>query len=109
MVFKPILTKREVKRVVSEFKRSLKIAGLKAIRLILFGSYALGKPHPWSDIDICVLSPQFGKMDFDETVRLSKIAKGINYLIEALPMNPKDFELALHPLAEEIKKVGKEM
>ncbi|MBI4224334.1 MAG: nucleotidyltransferase domain-containing protein [Deltaproteobacteria bacterium] len=108
MVFKPILTKKEVKGVVAEFRRELEKRGISVDRMILFGSYASGKPHPWSDIDVCVLSGQFGKNDFDEMVRISKIAKGVNYLLETFPLNPRDYQEGLHPFSEEIRKKGKE-
>lgn len=109
MVFKPILTRQEIKQITSDFRHALSKAGVKVKSLILFGSYARGKPHPWSDVDICVLSSQFGKRDFDEMVKISKIAKGINYLIETFPLNSRDYRLGLHPLAEEIKKTGKKI
>lgn len=107
MVFKPILTKREIKKVISELKRQLAQEGFAHSHLMLFGSYAKGRPHPWSDIDICVISKKFGKRDFDDMVRVSKIAKGVNYLIEIHPMNPKDLDQNKHPLSAEIKKTGK--
>ncbi len=109
MVFKPILTKREIKQIALEFRRALNKAGVKVKSLILFGSYAKGKPHPWSDVDICVLSSQFGKKDFDDMVKISKIAKGINYLIETFPLHPRDYHLNLHPLSDEIRKTGKKI
>ena len=107
MVFKPILTEREVKQIAIEFKKALKKAGIKANKLILFGSYARRMPHPWSDVDFCVVSDQFGKREYDEMVKLSKIGKRVNYLIEAHPMNSNDLKQGVHPLAEEIKKTGR--
>jgi len=107
MVFKPILTKVEIKKIMSDLKKALKKAGIKKHELILFGSYAKGKPHPWSDVDICVLSSQFGQRDFDDMVKVSKIGKGVNYLLELFPLNPKDYQQGLHPMAEEIRKTGR--
>lgn len=109
MVFKPILTKGEIKKVISDLKKALKMAGIGKHQLILFGSYAKGKPHPWSDVDICILSSKFGKRDFDDMVKVSKIAKGVNYLLELFPLNPKEYRQGMHPLADEIKKTGRKM
>lgn len=109
MVFKPILTKTEVKKIAMEFKKKLRKAGIRPTRVILFGSYAKGRPRPWSDVDFCVVSNQFGKSSYDEQVRLAKIGKHVNYLIEAHPMNPKDLRGGGHPLADEIKRTGKLM
>lgn len=109
MVFKTILTKKDIKQVAFEFKRTLKNAGIKVEQLILFGSYATNTPRAWSDIDFCVVSRQFGKHDYDDMINLSKLGKKVNYLIEAHPLNPKDIKSGSHPLAEEIKKKGKKI
>ncbi len=109
MVFKPILTQKEIKLIFSEFKKELEKNGIKVEKMILFGSYAKGKIHPYSDVDICVVSPQFGKKDFEEMVEISLLAKKICLLIEVIPMNPKDLSSNKHPLAAEINKTGKEI
>lgn len=109
MVFKPLLTKHEVRTVVAELRRVLQKAGIPIDRLILFGSYARGTPHPWSDIDLCVVSSQFGRRDYDDFVKISRLAKRVNYLIEAHPMHPKALTQEDHPLAGEIKQTGKRM
>ena len=31
-------------------------------QVVLFGSYAYGQPHEWSDIDIAVVSPSFAAL-----------------------------------------------
>lgn len=109
MVFKAILTKKDIRQIAEEFKIVLKEAGIKTLSLILFGSYARGNPHPWSDIDFCVVSPQFGKNIYDDMVKVSKLSKRVNYLIEAHPMSSKDLKGKAHPLALEIKTTGKKM
>jgi len=109
MVFKAILTKKDVRKIASEFKKVLKKAGVKAPGLILFGSYAVGKPHQWSDIDFCVVSKQFGRRAYDDMIKVSKLGKQVNYLIEAHPLNPEELNKGFHPLAEEIKKSGIKM
>ncbi len=109
MVFKAKLTKRDIKEISAEFKKTLAKAGIQVDDLILFGSYAAGKPHAWSDIDLCVVSRQFGKNDFDDMAKLSKLGKQVSYLIESHPINPKDLKRGIHPLAEEIKRTGKKI
>lgn len=109
MVFKAILTKKEIKDITAKFKTTLKRAGIHPSKLILFGSYATGRPHPWSDIDLCIVSTQFGKRYYDEMVRVTKLGKKVSYLIEAHPMNPDDLRSGNHPLATEIKKHGRQI
>lgn len=109
MVFKAILTKKDVKKLAEDLKKTFKKNGVKVSKLILFGSYAKGTPHPWSDVDICVVSPQFGKKSYDDMMKVSKISKQVSYLIEAHPLNPRDLENNIHPLAQEINTIGKKI
>ncbi|MBI2343408.1 MAG: nucleotidyltransferase domain-containing protein [Deltaproteobacteria bacterium] len=106
MVFKPLLTRNEIRKVAAELRAVLKKAGIQRPRLILFGSYAKGRPRPWSDIDLCVVSKQFGRDDFAEMARLSILAKRVSYLLEVHPLHPQDLQRGLHPLADEIKRTG---
>ncbi|MBU4377040.1 MAG: nucleotidyltransferase domain-containing protein [Candidatus Omnitrophica bacterium] len=46
----------QIKRITRDLVASLKRKGIKVDRLILYGSYANGKPRPDSDIDVSVIS-----------------------------------------------------
>ncbi len=79
-------------------------------KIILFGSYAHGNPRRESDIDIAVVSGDFGKDRFNERVLLSKIAYYVDARIEPHPVSLKDFtgdtwQVLLH----EIKSKGIEV
>ena len=43
---------------ISEFV-SLLSRGIRVEAIVLYGSYAGGQPHEWSDIDVAVISPDF--------------------------------------------------
>ncbi|MBI2345551.1 MAG: nucleotidyltransferase domain-containing protein [Deltaproteobacteria bacterium] len=90
-----------------EFRAALRRAGIRRPRFILFGSYARGRPRPWSDIDLCVVSSQFGKDNFEDMVRISGVAKRVNYLLEVHPLHPRDLRGDGHPLAGEIRRTGR--
>lgn len=53
----------QIKRVINGLVESLKRKGIKVNRLILYGSYAKGKPRPDSDIDVAVISSSFNNKD----------------------------------------------
>ena len=77
--------------------------------LILFGSYAYGRPHEFSDIDIAVISEDLEKMSFFKKIKLfAKAASVIDIRIELLGFSKKDY---LHPedasFLSLIKKKGK--
>lgn len=60
-------------------------------KVYLFGSYASGKIHKWSDIDLAIVSEDFEHMDeYIAMVILSKLRQNIDYSIEAIPLTPDD-------------------
>ena len=61
--------------------------------VILFGSYAHGKPQEHSDIDLAVISDWFeGKPSIENLKFLSRIAARHNTLIEALPFTEREYK-----------------
>ena len=38
-------------------------------KAILYGSYAYGRPHEWSDIDLVIISPSFSQQDMVERLQ----------------------------------------
>lgn len=98
--------KKEIQRKINLYADLLKKEGFNIDKLFVFGSYAQGRPKPWSDIDVCVISPQFGKDSFSESVSLSEIASRIDLLIEPHPYSPEDFREKYDPLADQIRKHG---
>ncbi|MDP2860870.1 MAG: nucleotidyltransferase domain-containing protein [bacterium] len=98
--------KESVRQKAVSYLRLLEKNGVKVEKAFVFGSYAKGSPKPWSDIDICLISKQFGKDIFQEGVKLSLLAEKIDLLIEPHPFHPADFAEKYNSLAEEIKKYG---
>lgn len=99
-------------KIIKEIKiygKTLKAKKIKVDRLILFGSYAKGTQKPWSDIDLCVVSPQFGKNRFEERVKLMKLTIGVSENIEPHPCSPKDLKDKFNPLSTEISEYGIEI
>ena len=63
-----VKTEIEIKEIIRDSLTFLK----KKIRIgtvYLFGSYANGKPSPWSDLDLAVFSPDADKMKIEEKAR----------------------------------------
>jgi uncharacterized protein len=44
---------------IKNYLRSVAAQGIPVKAGVLFGSYATGKSHEWSDIDLLVISPRF--------------------------------------------------
>ena len=102
------LDSKILKQILS-YGRTLRKNNIKVEKLILFGSYAKGTQKSWSDIDICVVSPQFGKNRFEERVRLMKLSIVGGENIEPHPYNLRDLKNKWDPLASEINKFGVEI
>lgn len=99
------LDKNEISLIL-QYKRLLKEKGIKISKIILFGSYAKGIAKPDSDIDIAVISSQFGKDNLKEMIFLRKLAIKIDSHIEPLPFSPKDLKDRYSTLTSEINKFG---
>ena len=82
--------------LIKKYRLVLAEAGIPVDKIILFGSYAKGTSKSWSDVDVCVVSPLFGKNGYDERVRL-----------EPHPYNAKDLADPWDPLAYEIRTNGR--
>lgn len=106
MVQKSIL-KDKPERLIKLYKKTLHQHGIAVEKIILFGSFAKGKAKPWSDLDVCVVSRGFGKDNYNEMVRLKKLAVSIEPMIEPYPYHPDDLRNPSDPLAFEITKTGR--
>ena len=79
--------------------------GMTIRQAVLFGSYARGTSHEWSDIDIALVSDVFSGNRIDDKNMIRKITLSVSSAIEALPFAPDDFT-DHNPLAREIKRTG---
>jgi len=99
---------REIKERTIELRRSLKNHKINGDLFILYGSYATGRYHKDSDIDIAVISRDFGKDRFKEGSTLNYIAQKIDVRFEAVPVSLEDYlsQHSISPLLAEIDKHG---
>lgn len=91
--------------LVESFLNKINEQGINVISAYLFGSYARGAENKWSDIDVAIVSSDISEDNFEETVRLTKIACRIDNRIDPVPFRPEDF-VDENPLVWEIKKDG---
>lgn len=100
------MTKKTIAAVIKQYVDTVKKNGIPVQDVYLFGSTAKGNTHKGSDIDICIVSPSFGKNRFDERLKLMNLRDGISDLIEPHPYSPADFNNPYDPLSAEIVKTG---
>lgn len=99
-----MLTRRALDKLLNEVVDHLISLGLEPEKVILFGSYANGGVHPYSDVDIAVWSPKFigeGMIDF-ELVR--PIIRKFRHL--DIKMFPSGADADSFPFISVIEKTG---
>lgn len=97
---------KNIKKIANKYIAEVIKSGIPVSSAYLFGSYAKGNSNKYSDIDICIISPKFGKDYFEESLKLRFITSVVDLRIEAVPLNPKDLDDKYSTLASEIKKYG---
>lgn len=104
------MVEREIIKKVREFVKELKRQKIKVVKVIIYGSRISGKAHEYSDIDVAIVSPDFGKDSYREGARLFEIASKIDPRIEPVPISIKSYENDTWvPLIYEIRKNGLEL
>jgi len=104
------MVKGEVREKIAQLRQALEKKGIRVAKIILYGSYARGKTRQDSDIDVAIVSPDFGKDRFEEGVKLFRIASKIDPRIEPVPISEESFEKDTWvPLIYEIRKKGIEV
>lgn len=99
---------RKVDRIIKELAKELnKTVPLE--KVILFGSFAKGKVHPDSDLDLVFISPEFkGRDSFSRFRLIARARKNYELPMDYFGFTPEEFEKA-SPLATlgEIRETGK--
>jgi len=101
------MDKKEAIRIIKKFAKALKQHEISVDHIILYGSYARGKVRPDSDIDVAVVSKDFGKDRVEEGMTLFRIAGEIDSRLEPVPISLSSYEKDTWiPLIYEIREKG---
>jgi predicted nucleotidyltransferase len=104
------MDKNQAVRIARKFAKRLKLEGISVDRVILYGSYAAGKVRRDSDIDVAIVSRDFGKDRVNEGITLYRIAGEVNARLEPIPISTEAYENDTWlPLIHEIKVKGLEL
>lgn len=90
--------------LAQQFIDLVRTKGIQISKGFVFGSWIKGIATEDSDIDVCLVSPSFGKDYIQEMIDLRKIALTIDSRIEPIPLTPTDFADPLSTLSSEINK-----
>ena len=104
-----MLTQNVVIKTVENYAKEITQAGINLRKVILFGSFAKGTQHEWSDIDVALVADDFTGVGFLDTPRFSRINIRKPYTrIESITY-PTDYFQESDPFIEEIKNTGIEI
>jgi predicted nucleotidyltransferase len=100
-----MLTQDNAINTVKNYTREIESFGVHLRKVFLFGSFAKGTQHEWSDIDVALVADEFEGLPQDMRL-FSRVGGQKRYVrIEALTYST-DYFLQSDPLIEEIKKTG---
>ncbi|MBU1570405.1 MAG: nucleotidyltransferase domain-containing protein [Proteobacteria bacterium] len=68
--------RQKVEKIIVSFREELKKLGINTEKIILYGSYAKGKPREDSDIDLIVISEDFENLNLRERLEILGLAAG---------------------------------
>ena len=79
--------------IIAQYKEKLETMGIRAKKIILYGSHASGKAREDSDLDLVVVSDDFKDMDLWERLcLLGRARKGVKRPMEILGLTQEEYE-----------------
>jgi predicted nucleotidyltransferase len=100
----------KTRRLIVRFVSALREKNISVEKVILYGSHASGRPHADSDIDLAVISPDFGQDRLKESTMLLRMAWRIDPRLEPIAISSESYEKDTWiPLIYEIRQRGIEI
>ncbi|MBW2635849.1 MAG: nucleotidyltransferase domain-containing protein [Deltaproteobacteria bacterium] len=90
----------KVNQFIEKIKKKYRIS-----RVYIYGSFAKGTNHKWSDIDLAIISPDFSDDTLSDRLVLMKLGASIDDRIEPYPFSTSRFN-ETDPLVNEICENG---
>ena len=102
---KKYISNKSIMKIVQKYVDKI-LENYDVEAIILFGSYAKGTEHEYSDIDIAVVTDDIENDIFDEEVKLMILRRGIDYRIEPHIIRIKDYKEKNDPFIQEVVDTG---
>jgi hypothetical protein len=101
-----MLTRSAAIKITEDYAREIEAHGVRLRAVILFGSFAKGTQHEWSDIDVALVADEFTGLGFIDKKKFPYIGIKQPYLRIESKTYPTDYFRSGDPFIEEIKKEG---
>ena len=87
------MVEKSVLRTIKKYLKAVAERGIPVKAGVLFGSYATGNKHEWSDIDLLVISPHFDKKYKRKDIDLLwHVAAEVDSRIEPIAVGEKQYQ-----------------
>jgi len=103
-----MLTQDAAIDTVRNYAREIRNSGIKIRKVILYGSFAKGMQHEWSDIDVALVADEFEGLPTDHNY-FSHIGIQKPYIRIESNTYPTDYFQEGDPFIDEIKNTGIEI
>jgi tRNA nucleotidyltransferase (CCA-adding enzyme) len=104
-----MLTQDAAIETVKNYANEIISSGVSLRKVILFGSFAKGTQHEWSDIDVALVADEFSGFTFADKNRFSRIGIKAPYIRIQSKTYPTHYFLHGDPFIDEIKRTGIEV
>jgi len=101
-----MLTQNAAIETVRNYARDIEARGVRLRKVILYGSFAKGTQHEWSDIDVALVADEFTGFTFDDCKLYSGLGIKKPYIRIEEKTYPTDYFNEGDPFINEIKKTG---
>ncbi|MCL2652144.1 MAG: nucleotidyltransferase domain-containing protein [Candidatus Azobacteroides sp.] len=101
-----MLTQNAAIKTVRNYAKEINKQGVNLRKVILYGSFAKGTQHEWSDIDVALVADDFTGVGILDTPRFSHINLQTPYIRIEPRTYPTDYFQESDPFIEEIKNTG---
>ena len=104
------MVEEKIKKIIHQFINVLTNKGIRIDQVILYGSYASGNMKTYSDIDLAIISPDFGNDKYEESKLLLQTAWRVDPRLQPVPISSESFKKNTWiPLIHQIKASGIEI
>ncbi len=105
------MAQEQIRQLARDFVSHLKEKyNLPVEKALLYGSHAQNRPHQWSDIDVCVISPLFRDEDAISYLWQRRRKEDVKNLSAPIGFSPEDFAATPQsPLIHSIKESGQKL
>jgi len=101
-----MLNRKTVIALVKSFARDVSAYGVKLREVYLYGSYAAGNQHKWSDVDVALVADEFSGFGFEDLKHFVKVHLQKKYTIIQTKTYSSDYFEKGDPFVNVIKRNG---